>query len=100
MSDAIVSATEVVHHLRETGLLQVVGEEIGQGIARAAIAETMKQDKLGSAAGALADALENLLPWVQGTHNSELSDGTPCDCDRCDKLHRARAALRLAGRIS
>lgn len=45
-----------------------------------------------AAAPDLLQTLRDLLPWAEGHH-----DGTKaCDCDRCEALRAARAAIALA----
>jgi hypothetical protein len=53
-------------------------------------AERNANRALIEAAPDLAAALEDLLPWALGQH-------TPCDCERCDVVRQAGAALRKAG---
>ncbi len=57
----------------------------------AATALAFGQPALMLAAPDLLDALEELLPWAAGTHN-----GTLCDCDRCEAITNARAAIAKA----
>lgn len=81
--------------------LRIVSQEVDVDVADLncdenddeAVEATYADANLISQAPALVDVLEELLPWAQGTHKSTLSDGTPCDCDRCEKIRRARGIL-------